>query len=275
MVKKVKRNAKQLQKSIKSKRHVKNDVASTNHASVPTFPPNLVPLKHCNHSGCYTPPSKIVILHPSSVFLVRNFLEKSDCERWVNQVEENIGFEVVSHSATRDYAHRQCGRIQCEDWVIADRLYEKMRPILKEITSQISIKHTNPTYRHMGCNGNVRIYKYEKGMSFGRHYDGSNIIPCYPNGCTEITVLIYLSSCEGGTTRFYPPQSTGMGSKRQTKKSAGLEQKSGIAFVPEIGSILLHVHGDKCLLHEADPVLRGSKYVLRTDIVYGTGNRIN
>ena len=111
-------------------------------------------------------------------------------------------------------------------------------------------------------------------MSFGGYNDGSNIILLYSNDCTEITVLIYLSSCEGGATRFYPSQSTRMGSKRE-KKSTGLDQKCGIAFVPEIGSILLHVHGDKCLLHEADPVLRGSKYVLRTDIVYGTGNRIN
>ena len=103
------------------------------------------------------------------MFPVSNLLEKADLKIWVNQAEENIGFDVVSNSSARDCAHRQCGRIQCEDWVIADRLYEKMRPLLKEITSQISIKNTNATYGHMGCYGNVPIYKYEKGMTFGRH----------------------------------------------------------------------------------------------------------
>ena len=43
----------------------------------------------------------------------------------------------------------------------------------------------------------------------------------------------------------------------------------GIAFVPEAGAILMHMHGDRCLEHEAEPVLRGVKYILRTDIVYG------
>jgi hypothetical protein len=33
--------------------------------------------------------------------------------------------------------------------------------------------------------------------------------------------------------------------------------------------MLLHVHGDHCLEHEADPVVDGTKYVLRTDIVFG------
>lgn len=32
--------------------------------------------------------------------------------------------------------------------------------------------------------------------------------------------------------------------------------------------MLLHVHGDRCLQHEAEPVLAGTKYVLRTDLVF-------
>ena len=37
-------------------------------------------------------------------------------------------------------------------------------------------------------------------------------------------------------------------------------QSSGIVYTPEEGSVLLHVHGDHCLEHEAEPVLEGVKY---------------
>ena len=122
------------------------------------------------------------------------------------------------------------------------------------------------SYRPVACNGNIRIYKYEKGMSFGRHYDGSNEIDRFTGGNTELTVLIYLSSCRGGATRFHLPRQM---VERGKKSKRGLESSGrGVAFVPVAGSILMHMHGDRCLEHEADPVIEGIKYVLRTDIVF-------
>ena len=90
---------------------------------------------------------------------------------------------------------------------------------------------------------------------------------------TEITVLFYLSSCNGGATRFHLPCSSCSSSsglkKKKKKGDRKMNEESGIAFIPEEGAVLLHVHGDRCLEHEAEPVLNGVKYVLRTDIVYG------
>lgn len=129
------------------------------------------------------------------------------------------------------------------------------------------ISDDSSSYRPVACNGNIRIYKYEKGMSFGQHYDGSNEIDRFECGKTELTVLIYLSSCRGGATRFYLPPHKNDGRGKRSRK--GLES---VGFVPEAGSILMHWHGDKCLMHEADPVMEGVKYVLRTDIVYAKVN---
>ncbi|KAG0204373.1 hypothetical protein BGX28_003693 [Mortierella sp. GBA30] len=42
----------------------------------------------------------------------------------------------------------------------------------------------------------------------------------------------------------------------------------GVAVKPERGLLLVHKHGDVCMLHEALIVNRGFKYVLRTDVVY-------
>jgi hypothetical protein len=71
-------------------------------------------------------------------------------------------------------------------------------------------------------------------------------------GVTRMTILVYLSACEGGATRFDRPDG----------------QREVIAYPPTVGSLLLHLHGDDCLLHQADAVSNGTKYVLRTDLVY-------
>jgi len=206
----------------------------------------------------------VTTLVPSSVFVARNFMDQSECEAFI-QCAEDIGFEKVCSSQTREYAQRECGRISRNDWDMADKLYQRMKPMVDEIARQVVVSSSDAAYAPVTCNGNLRLYKYEKNMSFGRHYDGSERISKFDGGNTEITVLIYLTSCKGGATRFYLPSSTKRGG---TKKSKSENSSDGVAFVPEAGSILMHMHGDRCLAHEADPVIDGVKYVLRTDIVY-------
>ncbi|GFH60819.1 hypothetical protein CTEN210_17295 [Chaetoceros tenuissimus] len=209
------------------------------------------------------PKLKVETLVPSAVFVARNLLTQKECQEWVKYSEQQIGYEKLNRPQTREYAQRECGRISQNDWDMADLLYQRMKPMVDEIITQIVVPHANPNYQPITCNGNLRLYRYEKNMSFGKHYDGSERIDRFPNGNTEITVLVYLSSCKGGATRFYLPSSS---SKKQNKNEI---DKNGIAFQPEAGAILMHMHGDRCLEHEADAVADGVKYVLRTDIVYG------
>ena len=184
----------------------------------------------------------------------------------------------------------RCGRIQKNDWDMSHRLYQRIENIVRQISPQLDIfdkattllsnsekcsaitKYNNiPQYQPITCNPNLRLYKYTKGQWFGRHVDESNRIdfpsvsssskcnntskinPAFSNATsvkeaqTEITVLFYLSSCRGGATTFHLPH--------QRKCSS-----TSIAFMPEEGAVLLHVHGDRCLEHEAEPVLEGVKY---------------
>lgn len=83
------------------------------------------------------------------------------------------------------------------------------------------------------------------------HIDESNMLS--KTAMTRITILIYLSNCQGGGTRFQVPN------KNQNKD---------IVFAPQVGHMLLHLHGDDCLPHQGDVVEGGIKYVLRTDLVY-------
>jgi len=82
---------------------------------------------------------------------------------------------------------------------------------------------------------------------------------------TQYTLLIYLNGggdhsgkeggedLSGGETVFY----TG---KRDNEVCG--------SFSPVQGWCLFHRHGDRCLTHEGALVSKGTKYILRTDIVF-------
>ena len=50
--------------------------------------------------------------------------------------------------------------------------------------------------------------------------------------------------------------------------SAGGDGQRVVTVAPQPGLALLHAHGDACLEHEALPVARGVKYILRSDVVF-------
>lgn len=127
-------------------------------------------------------------------------------------------------------------------------------------------------------------------------------LPC-PLPCALLlryTVLVYLSGAlEGGAQASggpRAPEAAGKGSKRARKarepeppaaaaqepdRSAVQDLQGGetvfydergrraASIVPRPGLGLLHLHGeDRCMEHEAMGVVRGTKYILRTDIVF-------
>ncbi len=88
----------------------------------------------------------------------------------------------------------------------------------------------------------LRVYRYEVGHHFGLHSDQS-----YARGDAHslLTLLVYLDDdFDGGETEF-PEQAT--------------------TIVPRTGSALWFQHA---LLHAGTRVTRGTKHVLRTDVLY-------
>lgn len=225
-------------------------------------------------------------LIPNAVFVAQNALSAKECDEWIKYAESTGTWDIVAHPATKWIAHRECSRLQKNDWTMAHRLFTRIQQIVVEASKKLDIfdksslinssyannKNKSYKYQPITCNPNLRLYKYTKGQWFGKHIDDTNKVEWkghdtpYPaadvaEAQTEITVLFYLSSCRGGATRFHLPKS---GKKKGNK---GVDDS--VAFTPTQGAVLLHVHGDRCLEHEAEPVLDGEKYVLRTDIVYG------
>ena len=88
----------------------------------------------------------------------------------------------------------------------------------------------------------VRVYRYQAGHHFGLHSDQS-----YASGGARslLTLLVYLDDdFDGGETDF-PEQ--------------------GETVAPRAGDALWFQHA---LLHAGKPVTRGTKHVLRTDVLY-------
>mmetsp|Transcript_841 Transcript_841/g.1609 ORF Transcript_841/g.1609 Transcript_841/m.1609 type:complete len:246 (+) Transcript_841:54-791(+) len=207
----------------------------------------------------------------SAVWIIPEFLSHEECNHWIKFAEKSGGLEYTAHPASMYIAHRQCYRMQDEsNSEIANKLYLRLLAsgILDQLKQELSQHASKSRYSRndkfetpMGFNPNIRFYKYTKGHSFGKHVDGADQVQGM--GQTEITVLIYLSECGGGATRFYPPFQP---SKKKKKKNQ--KEVDSFAFDPKPGTMLLHVHGDDCLEHEADEVTDGIKYVLRTDVVF-------
>lgn len=72
------------------------------------------------------------------------------------------------------------------------------------------------------------------------------------------------TSAASGSDRDGKEKSTG----DSTSSFSYILPNGGVAVKPERGLLLVHKHGDDCMLHEALIVNRGFKYVLRTDVVY-------
>lgn len=93
----------------------------------------------------------------------------------------------------------------------------------------------------LGLNEQFRFYKYESSQRFKRHIDGR-----YKRNELEesrITFMIYLNDdFTGGETTF-----------------------DDVSIKPKTGTALCFIHEQK---HEGTPVIEGTKYVIRTDVMY-------
>ncbi|KZL83700.1 l-ascorbic acid binding protein [Colletotrichum incanum] len=196
---------------------------------------------------------------PDKVVLVRNFWPKSLCGFYVTFLR-GLPLITTPGRPKRGEAVRVNDRFQVQDAAFAQRLWTETG--LRESLGQEDIQGLWGG-EVVGLNPNIRIYRYSKGQYFDAHYDDSNNVSLTldpstgPVTCkTTWTLLLYLTSsaegCVGGETVFFP----------NDRRSA----KEEIPVALETGMLLLHKHGDDCMLHEGREVTAGEKWVLRTDL---------
>lgn len=125
-------------------------------------------------------------------------------------------------------------RVMFDDQALADSLL-----------SRVKVPERLMKMRLVGANERIRLYRYTAGQHHGVHWDTP--VERSAHEYTLLTFVIYLNEgFEGGGTYF--PE---------------LDQR----IVPKVGRALLFQHR---VLHEAEDVSSGEKYVLRTDVFYRT-----
>ena len=170
------------------------------------------------------------------IWTISEFLSGAECDELI-MLSEHRGFEPADISlpagATFMKSIRDNYRAHFTDSAFNSDIWTKLKPLLPELSDSDSCDA-------VGLFQNMRFYRYNVGQKFKRHIDGR----VKQNGCiSRLTFMIYLNDdYEGGETKF-----------------------DDVTIHPETGMALLFIHEQK---HEGLPLQAGTKYVLRSDVLY-------
>ena len=177
---------------------------------------------------------------------IAGFFSADECDACI-RLGEATGFEEAPITTSRGMIMmkdvRNNDRVMIDDPARALSLYQRLSP---HLTPRFQNKWTP-----VGLNERLRLYRYDVGQQFDWHHDG------YfqrPNGERSFfTFMVYLNDdFDGGATSF-------------SDDGFGFSTGGMIRITPAKGMALLFHHP---IRHRGDPVLRGRKYVLRTDVMY-------
>ncbi|KAN0133714.1 hypothetical protein V8E53_008438 [Lactarius tabidus] len=189
------------------------------------------------------------------VLLLNNVFTPAECRTFVDFIDSQP-LELTPHKK-RGEADRVNHRASISSPEFAGRLWTVLRPHLPSFPYPASATPQATGRMAHSLNSNIRLYKYTPSQHFNPHYDDS-VRDAKTGAVSEWTLLIYLTGVEdgvrGGETIFYPK------SKAKASEAMAVPLTRGMA--------LLHRHGDECLLHEGSQVRSGTKYVLRSDIMF-------
>ncbi|PLB54637.1 hypothetical protein P170DRAFT_421309 [Aspergillus steynii IBT 23096] len=236
--------------------------------------------------------------------VIDNILTPAECEELIRQAEAST---VTPTSTTPTWERaminigngqqalatdtRNCGRIIWDSPELAQKLLDRLMPFLRDfgldrIDNQVGnqllvtgLVGRGKVYHLTRLNERLRFLKYEGGEYFRPHWDAFYRTPdrqeqsfytihLYLNGDGEQDVQELARQHErvlnggdvnlnvsgellGGATSFIPRYE---------------DQETQVRVFPKTGSML--VFQQNGLLHGGDPVFRGTKYTVRTDMMY-------
>ena len=170
------------------------------------------------------------------IYTIPNLLTPEECQDYI-ALTERIGYEAAPITTGHGFVMRpdirNNARVILDDMARAEALWQRVRP---------EVPHVLEGRQAIGLNERFRFYRYDPGERFAPHTDGP-----YRRANGEeslLTFMVYLNEgFSGGETNF-----------------------GEVWVTPETGLGLIFDH---YLLHEGAAVIRGRKYVLRSDVMYG------
>jgi prolyl 4-hydroxylase len=168
------------------------------------------------------------------VYRVDDLLSAEECAHFI-QLSENIGYEeaAINTGSAQEIVKeiRDNDRVIYDSEELAETIWSRIKDYLPAV----------PYWQIFGLNERFRFYRYQEAQIFRWHRDGE--YARNPTDVSKVTLIIYLNdNFEGGNTDF-----------RFFKVS------------PKAGSALVFPHKH---LHQGSPTTQGTKYALRTDVMY-------
>ena len=164
------------------------------------------------------------------LWLVEDVYSPQECHEHIQMIERS-----APTLATNNPMYRDQDRIMRDDPEISGDLWRRLREQLPERMGELRI---------VGLNERLRFYRYRSGQQFHPHMDH-----WYRPNDRQVTlhsVIVYFNdNFEGGETQFQEQ----------------IEQ----VVVPKPGLAAIFQHK---IRHEGRKVLRGTKYAMRTDVIY-------
>ncbi|EEF51467.1 uncharacterized protein LOC8258321 isoform X2 [Ricinus communis] len=205
---------------------------------------------------------EITRLKETDLFIVQDFLTCGESKSFVKAAEATGFVHQGSLGPTKGEAYRDNDRISVNDSLLAKNVWESG---LNNLFSDIKIRGKVA----VGLNPNIRFYRYKVGQRFGQHIDES--VDLGDGKRTHYTLLIYLSGDSKAKTKNDPNASKDFSPESLVGGETvfyGSRNRVVAEVAPTEGMALLHIHGDKCMLHESRIINKGVKYLFRSDVVF-------
>ena len=172
------------------------------------------------------------------ILLIPDILTPGKCEEWIHRIQAQ-GPEAAPINTARgvmlDTQIRNNRRVIIDDETLAGELFERVKERVPQEIHGMCLS---------GVNERLRCYEYQMGQRFAPHSDGAFVRSDREQ--SWYTFMVYLNEgFEGGETVFF------------------VEPEKAIK--PRAGLGLLFQHP---IIHEGAEVRAGTKYVVRTDLMY-------
>lgn len=214
-----------------------------------------------------TPPNTTHHKHPAvpNLSLMKDVLSHEECKAIVASMEA-VGF--LPDAPIRDDGSEASILAHNVYWIVDQAFHDLLwQRVLPFIPAEVGGRKVR------GINRRFRVYRYVPGAEYRVHFDGAwppsgihpttgqyqwDASPPDAKQSSLFTFLVYLNDdFEGGETTFFTPSLV-----------EGVMNAHPVR--PMMGSIALFPHGESkgALLHEGTGVIKGAKYIIRTDVEY-------